>query len=97
MPSRGFHMRMRGTRHWNEKLTEPGTIDDLYRPISTCSKTMAAEAAEQRITQALQKELEKVDKDCMRPLQVRSLCHCVEMLHGGVVKSVLLHLYNVML
>ena len=73
---------MRGTRHWNEKLTEPDTIDDLYRPISTCSKTMAAEAAEQRITQALQKELEKVDKDCMRPLQVRSLCHCAEMLHG---------------
>ena len=32
---------------------------------------MAAEAAEQRITQALQKELEKVDKECMRPLQVR--------------------------
>ena len=38
---------------------------------------MAAEAAEQRITQALQKELEKIDKECMRPMQVRpmSLLH----------------------
>ena len=35
--------------------------------------SMAAEAAEQRLTQSLQKELEKVDKECMRPLQVRSL------------------------
>jgi hypothetical protein len=53
------------------------------------SKTMAAEAAEQRITQALQKELEKVDKECMRPLQVRSLSLYsiyMKMLHGGVVK-----------
>ena len=32
---------------------------------------MAAEAAEERITQTLRKELEKVDKECVRPLQVR--------------------------
>ena len=51
----------------------------LDQPESTCSHSteleiaMAAEAAEERITQALQREIEKVDKECMRLLQVRSL------------------------
>lgn len=62
---------------WDKKVAGA----TLYQPKSTCctpkgdvdEASMAAEAAEQRITQALQKELEKVDKECMRPLQVRSL------------------------
>ena len=53
-------------------------MSTLYQSEPTCciidsyrEQIMAAEAAEQRITQALQRELERVDKECMRPMQVR--------------------------
>ena len=59
---------------------------------------MAAEAAEQRITQALQKELEKVDKECMRPLQVRPLSLYCDVAWGrGQSYTHLLILFNTVL
>lgn len=40
---------------------------------------MAAEAAEAKLTEALRSELEKTEKDCIRPLQVSQLNKYVDL------------------
>ena len=50
--------------------------DDLYLTSKTRVGEMAAEVAEEKISRILRNELEKVDKECVRPLQVRVQINC---------------------